>query len=73
MSSDASLYILHAARLLLGRAPTADAADDVVEKWGSLVVRLLDGLKAKRPEFLSLPEVISVVDLLQDIADARRR
>ncbi|OAX34880.1 hypothetical protein K503DRAFT_774069 [Rhizopogon vinicolor AM-OR11-026] len=73
MSSDASSHILHAARLLLGRAPTADAIDGVVEKWEILVVRLLDGLKAKRPEFLPLPEVISVADLLQDIADARRR
>ncbi|OAX34243.1 hypothetical protein K503DRAFT_869048 [Rhizopogon vinicolor AM-OR11-026] len=69
---DASSHILHAARLLLGRAPTTDAADGVVEKWGRYVVELLDGLKAKQPEFLSLPEVISVIDLLQDIVDARR-
>ncbi|OJA10085.1 hypothetical protein AZE42_07289 [Rhizopogon vesiculosus] len=69
---DASSHILHATRLLLGRAPTTDAADGVVEKWGRYVVELLDGLKARRPEFLSLPEVISVIDLLQDIVDARR-
>ncbi|OAX34244.1 hypothetical protein K503DRAFT_460978 [Rhizopogon vinicolor AM-OR11-026] len=70
---DSSSHILLAARLLLKRAPAADAADDVVEKWGRHVVKLLNGLEARQPEFLSLPEVLSVINLLQDLADARLR
>jgi hypothetical protein len=88
--SDASSHILRAARLLLDRAPTADAADAAVEKWGRYVVKLLvrslivsitfrllifskDGLKARQPEFLSMPDIIPLIDLLQDLADARLR
>lgn len=37
MSSDIS----HAVQLLIERAPAADAADDVVERWGIYVVKLL--------------------------------
>lgn len=89
MSSDASSHVLHAARLVLERAPAADAADSVVETWGRYTVQLLvrslspvalrqlnsfkDGLKDTRPEFLLLPEVISIIDLLQNRVDARRR
>ncbi|OJA19803.1 hypothetical protein AZE42_10736 [Rhizopogon vesiculosus] len=43
----------------------------------SAAIRLLtsskNGLKARQPEFLSLPEVVSVISLLQDLADGRLR
>ncbi|OAX32337.1 hypothetical protein K503DRAFT_870211 [Rhizopogon vinicolor AM-OR11-026] len=57
MPSDASWNVLHAVRLLLEGAPAADATDTVIEKWGRYVVKLLNGLKARQPEFLSLPKV----------------
>ncbi|OAX32338.1 hypothetical protein K503DRAFT_776767 [Rhizopogon vinicolor AM-OR11-026] len=73
MPSDASWNILHAVRLLLEGAPAADATDAVIEKWGRYVIKLLNGLKARQPQFLSLPEVVSVISLLQDLADGRLR
>ncbi|OAX35198.1 hypothetical protein K503DRAFT_773731 [Rhizopogon vinicolor AM-OR11-026] len=72
-SSDASPHILRAARVLIERAPAADAADGVVETWGGYVVQLLDGLKERQPESLSLPMVVPLINLLQNRVDARLR
>lgn len=55
----------------MGKICRPTSSEAIISVSFRVLISPKNGLKARQPEFLSLPEIVSVIDSLQDLADAR--